>query len=338
MKTLVTGANGHLGFNLVKELLKTDHTIRGSIRSLENTQNVQRLESLGDVEIVEASLDRPDQLTAAMEGIDVLFHAAAVYSYTEPDREQEIIDASLKGIENTFYAAYAAKVKKIVLTSSVVTLPLTTPGAPPSDENDWTDDTRVPYLKAKTEGEKLAWDIAKDKNLYMVSVLPGAIGGPGFVKNTPTIDMLEALMMGSMRMGVIQMNYPYVDVRDVASAHILAGEKDCEGRFIVCNDSSPMFREIVETMHGIDSKIPLPLMTLPNFMLGAAGFFDKFNHLVLGTPLTASPELMATMKGKEWNFSNQRIKDTLGWQPQFSLEQSLRDTIDEIKKLKGQNG
>jgi dihydroflavonol-4-reductase len=337
MKALVTGANGHLGFNLVKELLKTEHAVRGSIRSLKDTQKVERLKSLGDVEIVEASLDRPDQLTAAMEGIDILFHTAAVYSFTEPGREQEIIDASLKGIENTFYAAYEAKVTKIVLTSSVVTLPLTLPGASPADENDWTSDTRVPYLKAKTEGEKLAWDIAKDKKLDMVSVLPGTVGGPGFAKNTPTIDMIEALMMGAMRLGVLQMNYPYVDVRDVVSAHILAGEKDCEGRFIVCNNPSPMFRDIIEIMHGIDTKIPLPLMNLPNFMLGAMGFFDKFNRLVLRTPLTVSPALMATMKGKSWNFSNQRIKDTLGWQQQFSLEQSLSDTIDEIKKLKGQN-
>ena len=337
MKTLVTGANGHLGFNLVKELLKKEHTVRGSIRSLKDTKNVQRLKSLGDVKIVEARLDRPDLLTAAMEGIDVLFHAAAVYSYTEPNREQEIIDASLKGIKNTFYAAYEAKVKKIVLTSSVVTLPFTLPDASPADENDWTNDTRVPYLKAKTEGEKLAWDIAKDKKLDMVSVLPGGIGGPGFAKNTPTIDIIEAMMMGAMRMGVIQTNFPYVDVRDVVSAHILAGEKDCEGRFIACSNPSPTFRDIIETMHRIDTKIPLPLMTLPNFMMGAMGFFDKFNRLVLGTPLIVAPELMATMKGKSLNFSNQRIKDTLGWQQQFSLEQSLSDTIDEIKKLKNQN-
>jgi len=337
MKALVTGANGHLGFNLVKKLLETGHTVRGSIRSLKDTQNVKRFKPLGDVEIVEANLDRQDQLTAAMEGIDILFHVAAVYSYTEPGREQEILDASLKGIKNAFYAAYEARVTKIVLTSSTVTLPLTLPGAPPADENDWTSDTRVPYLKAKTEGEKLAWNIAREKKLNMVSVLPGAIGGPGFARNTPTIDVIEALMMGAMRLGVMQMNYPYVDVRDVVSAHILAGEKDCEGRFIVCNSPSPMFREIIETMHGIDNKIPLPLMTLPNFMLGTMVFFDKLNHLVLRTPLMLSPEFMATMKGKSWNFSNQRIKDTLGWQQQFSLEQSLRDTIDEIKKLKGQN-
>ena len=96
-----------------------------------------------------------------------------------------------------------------------------------------------------------------------------------------------------------------------------------------------MFRDMIEIMHGIDNKIPLPLMTLPNFMLGTMGFFDKFNSLVLGTPSIVSPEFMATMKGKSWNFSNRRIKDTLGWQQQFSLEQSLSDTIDDIKKLKG---
>ncbi len=88
MKVLVTGANGHLGFNLVKKLLETEHSVRGSIRSLQDTNSVQRLKSLGDVEIMEASLDQPDQLRSAMEGIDLLFHLAAVYSYAEPVREQ----------------------------------------------------------------------------------------------------------------------------------------------------------------------------------------------------------------------------------------------------------
>ncbi|MCD4720712.1 MAG: NAD-dependent epimerase/dehydratase family protein [Desulfobacula sp.] len=336
MKVLVTGANGHLGYNLIKGLLKKEHTVRGSIRSLKDTRKVQRLKSLGDIDLVEADLNRPDQLEAAMEGIDLLFHTAAVYSYTEPGRKQEIIDASIKGIENTFYAAVQAKVRKIVLTSSVVTLPMTLPNTPPSNESNWTNDKRVPYIKAKTEGEKLAWKIAREKKLHMVSILPGTIAGPGFARNTPTIDVLEALMMGAMRLGVMQMNYPYVDVRDVVTAHILAGEKECEGRFIVCNDISPMFRDIIETMHSLDSKIPLPLMTLPNFMMGAMGFFDKFNRLTLGTPLIASPEFMATMKGKLWNFSNQRIKDVLGWQQQISMEQSLHDTIEEIRKLKSQ--
>lgn len=334
MQILVTGANGHLGFNLVKSLLQTEHKIRGSIRSLEDTSKLERLKALGNVEVVEAELDSSDQLRATMEGVDILFHTAAVYAYVAPGRDSEIIDASVEGIENAFHTAADAKVKKIVLTSSVVTLPLTLPGAAPSDETHWTENLRVPYIRAKTEGEKLGWEIAKKLKINLVTVLPAAISGPGFVRNTPTIDMIEAMKLGAMRLGVPNMNYPIVDVRDVVAAHILAAEKDCEGRFIVCNDTFPTFKAMLETLHKIDPKIPLPFMVMPSFMMGAMGLFDKFNKFTLGSPLIVQPELMRTMKGKIWNVSNQRIKDVLGWRQRISLEQSLSETLDAINARK----
>ena len=330
MQVLVTGANGHLGFNLVEKLLQTDHKVRGSIRSLEDTPKLERLKALGDVEVVAAILENPDQLRAAMEGVDILFHTAALYVYVAPGRDTEIISASVKGIENAFQAAADAKIKKIILTSSVVTLPLTRPGAAPSDETQWTEDLSVPYIRAKTEGEKLGWEIAKKLKLNLVTVLPGAISGPGFVRNTPTIDMVEAMKLGAMRLGVPKMNFPLVDVRDVATAHILAAEQDCEGRFVVCNDTFPTFKGMLETLHKIDPRIPLPFMVMPDFMMGFMGLFDKFNKLTLGSPLIVQPDLMMTLKGKIWNVSNQRIKDVLGWRQQISLEQSLSDTLDEI--------
>jgi dihydroflavonol-4-reductase len=334
MKILVTGANGHLGYNLIKELLKKDYDVRGSIRSLKDVSKVARVKELGDVEIVEADLNNKDQLRQAMEGIDLLFHTAAVYSYVAPGREKEIIDASVNGIENAFHAASEAEVKKIVLTSSVVSLPLTFPDDPPSDENDWTTDLQVPYIRAKTQGEQRAWALAKELNLGLVTVLPGAIAGSGFVKNTPTIDIIEAMMLNYFRFGVISMNLPLVDVRDVVDVHIRVAQMDCEGRFIVCNDTSPTFREMVETLHKIDPEIALPLMTMPGFMMGISRMFDKINSLILGTPKIVLPELMAVMKGKIWNVSNHRSKDVLGWEQKISLEQSLKDTIEVIRSLK----
>lgn len=83
MQILVTGANGHLGFNLVRRLLQTEQKIRGSIRSLKDTSKIERLKALGDVEVVEAELESPDQMKAAMEGVDILFHTAAIYAYIE---------------------------------------------------------------------------------------------------------------------------------------------------------------------------------------------------------------------------------------------------------------
>jgi nucleoside-diphosphate-sugar epimerase len=99
-----------------------------------------------------------------------------------------------------------------------------------------------------------------------------------------------------------------------------------------------MFRDMVEAMHYIDSKVAIPLMDMPGFMMGISGMFDKLNHRMLGTPLIVLPEVMAMMKDNIWNVSSQRSKDVLGWQQQISLEQSLKDTMQTIKELKSVAG
>jgi nucleoside-diphosphate-sugar epimerase len=158
------------------------------------------------------------------------------------------------------------------------------------------------------------------------------MGGPGFTRNTPSIDTLEALMLNAFRMGCPDTNLPYVDVRDVAIAHVLALEKDVQGRFIVLNDELPTFRRLLEVMHGIDPAVKLPLMSLPDAMTAVFPFFDWINAKTLGTPRIANPDLIDTLRGRRWNASNQRAKDVLGWQPRVPLEQSLRETMAAIRK------
>lgn len=331
MRALVTGANGHLGYNLVAGLLAAGHTVRASVRSLDDAAKTSRVRALGDVELVQAELHMRDELRAAMEGIDVLFHAAAVYSYAEPERKQEILRASIQGAELALRAAADAGVRKVVFTSSVVTLPLTRRGAPPVDETQWAEDLEVPYVRAKTEGERVAWRVARERKLDIVSILPGSLTGPGFARNTPTLDILETMMKGGFRMGVPDMTLPIVDVRDVVSAHLLAAERDCEGRFAVVNDEQPSFDAILRVMHDIDPRVPLPLMKLPDLLAPALPLFDRLNHLTLRTPRTASPELIGMMKGKVFNISNRRAKEALGWQQTISLEQTLRDTMAALR-------
>lgn len=332
MRVLVTGANGHLGYMLVRKLTEAGHAVRASVRSIADARKTSRLEALPDVEIVEAQLARRDQMRAAMDDREVVFHAAAVYSYTEPERNREMSDASVQGAEMAVRCAADAGVRKLVLTSSMVTVPLTAPGAPPVDETAWTDDLRVPYIRAKTEGERNAWRVARECGLHMVAVLPGAILGPGFVRNTPSVDVVEMMARGGLRMGVPDMNFPLVDVRDVVHAHLLAAEKDCEGRFIVCNDVLPSMREMLQTLHEIDPAIPLPMMTLPDFMIRFLPAFDRLNHMMLHSPLTASPEFMQMSKGKRWNASNRRIKDVLGWEQKNPMNTSLADTLEVLRQ------
>lgn len=331
MKILVTGANGHLGTNLVSDLIGAGHTVRGSVRAPSGNARADHLRALGPIELVEADLDQPDSLAAAMSGQDAVVHAAAVYALYAPGREDEIIRASVNGAEVALRAAHKSGVKRVVMTSSVVALPLALPGGPAVGEGEWALDTRVPYVRAKTEGEKRAWQVAAELDLDFATVLPGACGGPGFQRNTPTIDFIQAIMTGALQLGAPPFNYPYVDVRDVARAHRMVIESGAKGRFIAINDRQPSMTEIAQTMHAIDPKIPRPLMTLPAFVLPALPFLDTLNSLVSKSPKSMTPELAGMLKGRVWNVSNEKIRREIGWSPKISIKQSLADTISTIR-------
>src|SRR6187549_3001780 len=94
---LVTGANGHVGFNLVKELLAHGYRVRASVRDPSKAKHVKEL---GDVEIVAADIMKPETLPPAMEGIDGVFQVAAVFAFHAKDPEKEIIAPIVIGGEN----------------------------------------------------------------------------------------------------------------------------------------------------------------------------------------------------------------------------------------------
>ena len=331
MKVLVTGAGGHLGINLVKALLAAGHEVRGSIRSADDTDAVGALEALGDVEVVGARLESQPQLRAAMQGMDAVCHTAAVYQLYAPGRDAEIVSASVDGMERALRAARDAGVGRVVLTSSIVSLPMRSPGAPAVTEADWATDLRVPYFRAKTLAEQRAWDLARELGLDLVTILPGAFAGPGFRRPTPSVDLIASIMKGAMELAAPHGTYPYVDVRDVADAHVLALGPKAEGRYIAIEEPIPTFAAIARLMHEIDPRIPRPKLVLPAFTTRALPLLERINSLLGGTPRTMTPEIAATMAGKTFDISSARIRSQLGWAPKIGLRQSLADTIAALR-------
>jgi dihydroflavonol-4-reductase len=340
MKALVTGANGHLGYNLCNTLLRQGHEVRASIRQTADEAKAAPLRALGDVELVGLNVRDASAFAKAVEGVDHLFHLAATFAFYTGSREKdaEMVRDSVQGAENALHAAARAGIEKVILTSSFVTLPPTKPGAPPVTEKDWLDDLRVPYYRAKVEGERAAWRLAEELGVKLVTVLPGTILGPGFHRRTGTIDFIEGVMLGTMRMGAPNANLPLVDVRDVVQAHILAAHKDVAGRFIVCNDHFPTMLELTRLMHAIDAAVPAAPRLIPDFAVGLAPFFDRLNARLLGSQRILTPELVAALKGKVFNASNARAKTELGWQAAIPLEQSLADTMATIRALRRKEG
>jgi dihydroflavonol-4-reductase len=340
MKVLVTGANGHLGFNLVAALAaRNAFEVRASVRDRNDDAKIRSLRSLQGVELVELDIRNAAQFEAALTGIDTLFHVAANYTIFTKSAEQdgEIVRDSVEGVEVALRSAVKAGVRKVVLTSSVVTLPLSEPGGPLVTEADWLDDSAVPYLRAKTQAERRAWQLSEELGVRLVTLLPGGIGGPGFARRTPTIDLLEGMMLGTLRFGAPRGNFTYVDARDVARGHILAAERDVTGRFILC-DQQPSFVEYTQVMHDIDPKVPVAPWVLPDFMLRSLPWFDAINAKLLGSQRFITPDTVAAVKGRVCNVSNARAKAELGWEPEFPFRESLKDTMLAIRALRRSEG
>ena len=333
---LVTGANGHVGNNLVKALAARGHAVRATVRLVADESRTAPLRGLDNVEL--ASLDVRDHTAfeAAADGIDLMFHVAATYRFYTGSKaaDEEMIRDSLDGVEAAMRAAAKNRVRKVVLTSSIVTLPLVEKGGPAVDESSWRSDLSVPYFRAKVLAEKRAWELAEETGVNLVTVLPGAVIGPGFYRGTPSIDVIDGIMRGGTRMGAPDVNFPYVDIRDVISGHIMAAERDCHGRFVIIGRELPSIRQIARAMHEIDPAVPASNRLIPNFAFGALPFFDWLNAVTLGCPRMMTGEFVREMKGKVHSMVATRAQRELGWRQEYSLEQSLADTMARLHDLR----
>lgn len=333
---MVTGANGHVGNNLAKELVGRGYKVRASVRDAGDISKTAHFAQVGITDIVSLDVRDVDNFTAVSQGVDILFHCAATYRYYtgSTKADEEMARDSIEGASAAIRAAHAHRIGKVVLTSSAVTLPVVERGGAPATEEDWRTDLRVPYMRAKVLAEKKAWSLSKEVGVELVTVLPGAIIGPGFLKRTTSTDTIEGIMLGAMKMGAPNANLPLVDIRDVVSGHIMAGEKERSGRFSIINDRLPSFVEITRIMHAIDPSVPASPRTLPDFLMSAGTFFDWLNAKTLGAPRVLTGPLIQSLRGKEWAVSNARAKEELGWRQQITLEQSLADTMATLRSLR----
>jgi dihydroflavonol-4-reductase len=339
MKALVTGAHGHIGSNLVGALLERGYSVRATVRSLDDTTRNASLAGNPDIDLVQLDIRDGDRFRSLCDQIDVLFHVAATYAYYPGTRttDEDIVADSISGADAAIRAA-ARQVSKVVLTSSMVAVPLRRPSDPPATEADWQTEFSVPYFQAKTAAEQRAWELADKYSVNLVTVLPGAVCGPGFTRGTPSTELIEGIMLGTLRFGAPRMNFPIVDIRDVVRGHILAAEKDVGGRFLLCGDSFPTARELARMMRAIDPKVPSTLMTLPDFVGPLLPYFDWLNSRLYDSPLTLTPEFVDAMLGRQFNASNARARAELGWQPEVPISQTLSDTMETIRELRRSAG
>ena len=276
---LVTGANGHLGFNLVQHLVKHGKQVRAGIRN----EDYRSLFSGMDCEVVKADLLDKKTLANAMQGVDVLYQVAAVFKQWVKNPQRDIIEANLTATRNALEAAKAAGVAKVVYVSSVAALDHT---RHPFDESTWNSDFSNPYYRSKTESEQLAWELAEQLQLWMVTVLPAMIiGGHCHGRYTPSMEALSSVLNNKFPFDP-RFHFNFIDVDDVAKGMVAALNQGRHGeRYLLANRDHMSTTEMFELGQKLFPKTKKPPKVPKSFLALIAVLGETLSRFTGKAPL-----------------------------------------------------
>jgi dihydroflavonol-4-reductase len=315
---LVTGATGLVGANLVRALIDDGCEVRALVRETSDRRALVGLpveEAVGDV------LD-PASLQAAARGCEVLYHAASIFSYwghSAEDLHRTAVEGALHAIE----AAHRAGVRRVVLTSSSVTLGSSLTTVARDEASPDEAGAALPeYYLSKIAQERTAFERARALGVELCAVCPGMVVGPHDYRLSPSNAIIAAYWedpFGTTWPGGCNL----VHAADVARGHVLVAERGAPGeRYFLGSENwewSLIHRTIAEL-----SGLPAPRVHAnhtASYLAAAA--------MELASGLTGKPprntRAQARAVGRFFWYRNDKAR-ALGFAPR-PARQALAETI-----------
>ena len=320
-KILVTGASGFTGGYLSRRLRQQGHEVRALVLP---GMDVADLKAEG-IHIIEGDLRQKESLLPAVQGVDLIYHIAAVYR-EENIPQKTFWDVNVDGTRNLLETAKTADVGRFIHCSTVgVQGEIDNPPAneeAPYNPGDY-------YQSSKMEGELLALDFFRRENLPGVVFRPVGIYGPGemrFLKIFRYIHQGKFRMIGS---GKILYHLTYID--DLIDGILLVGETpDIEGEiFTLAGERYTTLNELVATIADV-LNATIPKRHIPAWPVWLAGAACEY----LCRPFRINPPLYRRRVDffiKDRAFSIDKAKRVLGYRPKTALRDGLLKTAEWYK-------
>lgn len=261
MTTLITGATGFLGSAVLRRLVATDHDVRALVRPGSDRRNLADV----SVETIEGDLTDLASLKRALTGCRALFHVAADYRLWTPDPDVAY-RVNVDGTRALMLAALDAGVGRIVYTSSVATLGLTSDGTPADEQTPVSlDDMVGHYKRSKYLAEDAVKTLVRERGLPAVIVNPSAPVGPRDIKPTPTGRMIRDAASGRMP-AFVDTGLNVVHVDDVAAGHLAAFERGSMGERYILGGEDMTLQQILTEVCRLSGRKP-PRVRLPHGLI-----------------------------------------------------------------------
>ncbi|MGE8291537.1 MAG: NAD-dependent epimerase/dehydratase family protein [Sphingobacterium sp.] len=326
---LVSGANGHLGNNLVRLLIKEGFQVRASVRNIKSKEYFKDL----DCEVVQADITDKVSFVKALQGVHTFYAVGASFKLWAKDPKKEIYDVNMNGTRNTIEAAAEAGVKRIVYVSSIAALDYT--NLPTKESNGYNPDRRDMYYNSKNDGEKLAFQLAKELGIELVSVMPGAmIGSEAYLPLNVSYGVLRLILNKQIPMDT-KITLNWIDVKDVADGCYLAAQKGRSGeRYILANEKCMTITDTTKLAQNLypELKIKVP-GSVPKFVLYAIAGLMEFSAKISGKAPVLTTKDIAMFSGLQQNFDISKSRNELGFNPK-NPEQAVREALSYLMEQK----
>ena len=317
---VITGATGHIGNVLVRELIAHGQAVRALLLPNDDTRPLAGL----DAEIVYGNVTDAKSLESAFSGAEVVFHLAGIVTIM-PSMKKLLEQVNVGGVRNVATACRTSGVRRLVYTSSVHAI-----AEPPQgtviDESQPFDPDRVlgDYASSKARATLLLLDKVHKGELDAVVCCPTGVTGPWGYAISNIGQLILDFASGYLK-SYVRGAYDFVDVRDVARGLILAAEKGQSGRHYIFSGWQV---QVPELMKELERNIgyPAPTFEIPSGIARAAGVLASvYYRLVRRRPVFTAYSI--DVLGSNSQVSSARAREELGFTAR-PWQESIRDHVE----------
>jgi NAD dependent epimerase/dehydratase len=314
MKTvLVTGADGFIGSHLVEKLIEAGNKVKAFVyyNSFNNWGWLDTFpkDILNEIEIFAGDVRDHNGVRTAVKGVDEIYHLAALiaipYSYHSPD---SYVDTNVKGTLNILQAARDFNIERVLVTSTSEVYG--TALYVPIDENH-PKQGQSPYSASKIGADAMADSFFRSFNLPVTIVRPFNTFGPRQSARAVIPTIITQLLSGKteIKLGALHPTRDLLFVKDTANG----------------------FLEIAKSNKTIGHEINIATEKEISILDLAQLLIDKINPAakIISDDIRLRPEKSEV---ERLLGSAKKISSLTNWQPKFTFDEAINQTINWFKK------
>ena len=317
MKILLTGATGFIGRNLFHQLKTEGHHIRCLVR---DESKAIDLFGEGSCELVVGDVTDREALYGITEGIDVVYHLAALRGHDQPSPEAlaRFRHVNVEGLRNIIEECQGTELKKFIYISSTAAMGL---------HSGYTVDEKTPcrpvtpYQVSKFEGEQLVWASTAAGHIPGVVIRPSRIYGPGFKGDFVTIGKLAKTGFFP-RIGSGKNLSPALFIDDIVTLLAAVKERGKVGETYIVSSEEEYSLESAATIIASALGVHTRLIYVPRFLaIAGAWCLEMLSHLLGRKPIVTARNIRSATTDRLFDVS--KAKRELGFSQKVDLEDGL---------------